>query len=678
MANMASAGFNTIKIWAQWRWNHPKDDRFDFSDLREIMNLAGKHEIKVVINLILDCAPAWLFNKYPDCRMITADGRALGPVTTAYRQIGGVPAHCLHHPGAVADSVRFTKALAEEFCDHPALAFWDLWNEPELTVGLLREPSIADIVCHCPHTKAAFVEWNRTRYGTLNGLNAAWKRNYGTWDELEIPIEPQTYRDFIDWRVFFAESVQEELIRRKDAVRKYDSSHAVMCHTVPPPVFSYMSCGSDDWLLAEPGDFHGNSLGSDPFAADLLRSAARGKPVINAEIHALPGGTFSRPHPIGDAEMKRHILTPLSHGIKGFLFWQYRSERLGAESPAWGLCNPDGTPADWLAPVSRMARQMTAESEFFLKAEPTRAKVAILNDPENQVFCWAGTLSGDIYAKSLDGAYRALYHAGYTVDFVHPRDFDTDAHRQYECIYLPIPYWLSTPVADKLAEYVESGGSVISEMWLGAYDSRDNLHSLIVPGMGLHTVFGVTERKTRPQPNNFSAYDMWRITGQAEPGIFLLMTENTGLLDRGDQVAVAVASSEYQGLAKVLAELPDGQPAVVENSFGKGKAILAGALLGYSASLDMKGAAAKLLTGLVERCVGMPTLEVIGPGRADALSDGARTLLTVSNESIESDTIRVRVSGLPVGFLGNEPTPAVVSEWMEFSLPGRAVEAYWI
>ena len=80
--------------------------------------------------------------------------------------------------------------------------------------------------------------------------------------------------------------------------------------------------------------------------------------------------------------MKRHILIPLAHGIKGFLFWQYRPERLGGESPAWGLTNPDGSPAPWLEPASHIARALLADEEFFLAASPLPAKAALLADPE--------------------------------------------------------------------------------------------------------------------------------------------------------------------------------------------------------------------------------------------------------------------------------------------------------
>ena len=197
LRRMRDAGFNTIKVWAQWRWNNPAEGRFDFSDLTLLLDTAQAHGLRVVVNLIMDCAPAWLFAAYPDCRMVTAGGRTLGPVTTPYRQIGGVPGHCLHHKAAVKHSVRFVEEAAKALGTHPSLAFWDLWNEPELTVGLLREPKIGDLVCACPSSRAAFLDWLECRYSSLERLNRVWSRNYQTWDEVELPVQPQTYRDSV-------------------------------------------------------------------------------------------------------------------------------------------------------------------------------------------------------------------------------------------------------------------------------------------------------------------------------------------------------------------------------------------------------------------------------------------------------------------------------------------------
>ena len=37
--NFAEQGFNTIKIWMQWRWNNPAEGVYDFSDMQELLDM---------------------------------------------------------------------------------------------------------------------------------------------------------------------------------------------------------------------------------------------------------------------------------------------------------------------------------------------------------------------------------------------------------------------------------------------------------------------------------------------------------------------------------------------------------------------------------------------------------------------------------------------------------------
>ena len=91
LERFSAQGFNTIKIWAQWRWNNPSDGVYDFRDLKQLLEIAGRRSLGVVVNIICDVAPAWLFMKHPDALMELADGRRLYPQTTAWRQVGGAP-----------------------------------------------------------------------------------------------------------------------------------------------------------------------------------------------------------------------------------------------------------------------------------------------------------------------------------------------------------------------------------------------------------------------------------------------------------------------------------------------------------------------------------------------------------------------------------------------------------
>ena len=167
-------GFNTVKLWAQWGWNMPKEEQFDFSDLDRLMDICRDLGLRVVINIIYDVAPHWFNKKYPESFMITLSGRILRPQSISCRQIGGAPGPCLHHPQGIECRRRFTEAVAQRYADHPAMFCWDLWNEPELTCGVARDPIQDHMVCYCEHSVRAFREWLKKQYGTLEALCKCW------------------------------------------------------------------------------------------------------------------------------------------------------------------------------------------------------------------------------------------------------------------------------------------------------------------------------------------------------------------------------------------------------------------------------------------------------------------------------------------------------------------------
>lgn len=80
-----------MKYWVQWRASVSKEGTYHFDDIQELMDIAQRNGLKVILNVIFDVAPAWFYKKYPDSKMVTADGSILEPRAINCRQIGGAP-----------------------------------------------------------------------------------------------------------------------------------------------------------------------------------------------------------------------------------------------------------------------------------------------------------------------------------------------------------------------------------------------------------------------------------------------------------------------------------------------------------------------------------------------------------------------------------------------------------
>ena len=91
LARMHDQGFNTVKLWCCWSWMNPEPGRFDFDDIDELMDLAAKHELAVVLNTILENCPYWLEARHPEvAQLIDAEAKRRRQSTIEVREVGTV------------------------------------------------------------------------------------------------------------------------------------------------------------------------------------------------------------------------------------------------------------------------------------------------------------------------------------------------------------------------------------------------------------------------------------------------------------------------------------------------------------------------------------------------------------------------------------------------------------
>ena len=637
-------GFNTIKIWIQWRWNNPAEGVYDFGDIDRIMDIAAGLGIRVIINMIFDVAPAWFYKKYPESVMVTCDGRRLEPQVTAWRQVGGAPGPCYNHPDGIRTREEFLAAAIQRYKDHPALYMWDLWNEPELTCGIAREPVQKDMVCYCGHCTGQFTGWLKRKYGSVEELNRRWKRNYQVWEEVEAPRSGHTYADMIDWRTFFADTLTQELRWRVETTKGIDAKTPVMVHTVPMPCFNMVNSCNNDYDLAALCDVFGNSTGSSPFNAAFNTSCAKGKRVLNAEIHALGGDTYNRPAIPTFEDIKGHIFIPLARGIKGFLFWQYKPEILGREAPAWGLTRPDRGETPWLVWSGAISRMLQENAALIESVKPVAAKIAIINNYKGQVFNWCASDSIELSCGSLIGAYMAVYDSNLNADILEQELLSAEELSRYSVVYLPFPYHMSKKAAALLRKWVEEGGFLISEAFFGAYIEEEGIHSEIVPGCGFADVFGVREGRVMTASSFKNAYGSQWAENAGEKTVPIVWEEGFAKGRWGNVLTGYNFIEELDPLdAKVICRFKNGMGAVTVNEFGKGKAVMIGSLLGYSCHKGYTEGMSGLLSNMAEMAGIKPAVEIIGAKvRGDILVNEMNEAVLIINSS-EKRSLDVKV-----------------------------------
>ncbi|MBM3497899.1 MAG: hypothetical protein FJX74_04430 [Armatimonadetes bacterium] len=658
LRHMRDLGFNATKFFVQWRWSHRGEEQFYFEDLDRLMNLAHEHGLAVTLNTLLDMSPLWLFDKHPDAKQVNASGQVIEPYTVAHRSIGGHPGPCYSHPGALEDRRRFLTEVFDHFAAHPALSMWDVWNEPEQSFQQ-RTPDLKTLTCHCPHCRVGFQQWLQAKYGDLARLNEVWGRCYEAWQQVELPYTGGGITDFVDWREFHLDVMTEEARWRLDLARTRDPDHPAYLHVVPNVMtcFSAVTC-VDDFALASHCDLFAASMNAGPATIAQVVSAARGKVCYNVESHLNFGSVGMHQRRLGLPDLLADWLPQIGLGIKGFLFWQFRPEVLGAESPAWGVVKPDGTERPVTRAVREFGWRLRPHVERLLRARPEPPEIGVWKSRKNELFHFAAHDSLQSLVESVEGYQNALYWSSYRYRIVSDDMLAASDLKGLRVLIMPSCYYLTQPEADALDAWLRHGGSLLCEAHLGGYDGTTGRHSRRVPGCGLAERWGLRE------VDSTSSYHLRLPEPQAFDGSVpedVQKALRDAALQGGRFYPIRLRDGSYVWGANRYAAL-ESDDVVVEGSFdgveacilskrvGEGRLIYCGTNLGEGAVRDSACLEAFLRRVLTEAAVS-PTLgaapERPGTVHVDALLDGDEpAFLVVLSRAAEAQKLELDVGGV--------------------------------
>ena len=555
VALMREAGVNLVSLGIfAWALLEPAPGRYDFGWLDRIVGLL--HEGGIAIDLATPTAstPAWFLAAYPHVRPVTADGVVLGGSS---RQT-----YCPHSPEYRAACAGITEQLAARYAHHPAVVMWHVNNE-------YGSPTAE---CYCPVSAAAFRDWLRARYSTLDALNAAWTttfwgQTYTAWEQIDAPrrtpmadVNP-THR--LDFRRFTSDSLLELYTAERDAIR----AHTARAGRADVPVttnFQLINCKSLDlWTWAREVDLAANDhyLSAErpdnhielALCADLTRSMRGGAPWLLLEhstsaVSWQPRNLAKRP-----GEMRRNSLAHVARGADGAMFFQWRASRGGGEKFHSAMVPHGGTGSRVWREVVGLGAQLGALRG--LRGSATQAETAILWDWETW---WAlehefrPSVDLDFKERQL-AYYEQLWRAHVTAGFAHP---GTDLSA-YKLVVVPQLYLCRAEWAENLRRYVEGGGTLVVSYFSGIVDEDDSIHPGGYPG-ALRELLGVRVEEFLPLRSD------WTIRLGDDP-------DSSG----AGTATVWAEDLELSGAETVLSYVDGpaaGKPAVTRHAYGRGHA----------------------------------------------------------------------------------------------------------
>lgn len=592
LANIKAAGFDDVKFWVQWRWTHRAPNSFYYDDTDELMDLAYKNGLRVTLNVIFDVAPGWVLKQYPESKIVLANGRTAEPHAEGHRQIGGFPGTCYSHKEALDARKKFMEKTVERYKNHPALYMWDVWNEPE-QCGTYRYAKADELSCFCGECKKDFIVWLKNKYRTIDRLNDVWGRCYEAFDDIELPTERFTFSDFIDFREFNLDKMTGEALWRIRMTKSIDPVHPVYLHVVPntSSIFNALT-GVDDFALAKECDVFASTNFAKPIWSVLTMSAGTGKTCYNVECHIGSGNTKMHQKQITLRDMAKDLVPQIGMGIRGFMFWQYRPEVLGHESPAWGVTKPDGSRGSVGTAAEEFIARLRPYTDEIMSSAAPKAEIAVWKGRKNEIlsFCINNELQS--FAKSIEAYVNAVYYGNYNCRIVD----DETAEKGLDGVKLlimPCCYEADKKLIEAVDNFVRRGGTLLCEAHLGGYNADTGRHSYTMPGCGADELWGIHEvyttssyhlksviKQESADTSEFvddvkKAIDAYGLNG----GKNFAVKTNTGITLTGAERFACLEGRD----AEVIGTF-NGEPCILKKKHGKGQIYYCGTNLGEAFS----------------------------------------------------------------------------------------------
>ncbi|RKR86414.1 beta-galactosidase [Micromonospora pisi] len=472
-----AARIDTVTLGVfDWALTQPGPQVYDFSVLDRIVERATAEGRGICLATGTGAHPAWLARAHPEVTRTDFEGRR--------HRFGQRHNSCPNSPVFRRLSAEMARRVARRYAGNPSIVAWHVGNE-------------YGGACYCDLCAAAFRDWLRARYGTLDALNAAWYTTFwshtlGDWEEIEAPSaltehwRGPNHTAFqgitLDYLRFMSDAMLTNFRDELAAIRESSPDVPVTTNFMGMyrPIDYHRWAAHLDFVSWDnyPPDDH--SPWWMALAHDLMRGLKDGQPFWLME--QTPSYTASRDvNPLKrPGVMRLWSWQAVAHGADAVLFFQLRASRGACEKYHGAVIGHAGRPD---TRVFREVAQLGAELERLgptVLGARTPARVALLFDWDSW---WALEISDGPsrhlrYQQIVVAYHRAVWEAGADVDVV-PVTADLS---RYDVVVAPALHMLKGDLPRRLEEVAERGGSVVTTFLSGRVDENDHAFLMDVPG----------------------------------------------------------------------------------------------------------------------------------------------------------------------------------------------------
>lgn len=620
---MQESAVNLVSLGIfSWAKLEPQPGIFDFAWLDRLMDLLHAHGVSVNLATPTASPPAWMVTKHPEMLPITAEGVTLWQGSRRH--------YCPHNPDYHKYAARIAAQLAERYKNHPALVMWHVDNEYGCHIG----------ECFCDNSAAAFREWLKQRYATLEKLNFAWGsafwgQLYGDWNEVQPPRRSPAYTNptqQLDWARFSSDSWLVCFDEQKTILKAVTPNLPVTTNFMGfHKNVDYFKFSPHEDVVSQdsyPDTYEPDWMVRAGIACDLIRSVGARRPWILMEQAASQVSWRQRNTNKRPGIMRQCSLQAVARGADGIMFFQWRQSKAGAEKHHSGMLPHAGIESRLWREVKALGNELPKLND--LLSSQVEAEVAILMDWENW---WALELdskpSNDLkLLPQIYSYYKPMFDRNITVDFAHPAA-DLAC---YKLVIVPNLYLVDDPAAENINRYVENGGVLLLTFFSGIVDENEHICLGGYPAP-FRKMLGLTVEEYVVYPEGLT--NTIRATDGRE---FACSRWSDVIRTQGCEPLAAYENDYYAGL-----------PAITRHKYGKG--------IGCYLGTELKSAGIDWLLGLLYTEAGIKPVVQNLPAGMEALrrSKDGKSWLFLLNHTGEKIHIPLETAGrnLLTGELAN-------------------------
>jgi len=571
-ALMADAGLNIARM-GEFAWSRlePEEGRFDFAWLDRAVAILHERGIMSVLGTPTAAPPAWLIQKHPD--ILPVDHRRQPKAFGMRRH------YCPNNTHFHDATRRIVAALADHFAANPAVVGWQIDNE----FGCHDTTR-----CYCDACVAAFRLWLRKHYGTLDCLNSAWgtifwSQQYTDWAQIPLPwlsVEQQLAHNpslLLDFFRFASDAIVAYQGMQVDILRDLCPQHFVTHNMMGLfDEIDYFDLGVE--LDFASFDNYPNYADASPHWTGMALDVTRGIRACNfwvMEQQAGPTGWRTLAPTPRPGLIRCWTWQAVAHGADAVLFFRWRTSRFGTEQLWHGILDHDGEPRRRYREVQQIGREVREHAAQWSASCPRNEVAFILSYQQD----WALQIQphnlGLTYWGEVYRLYQPLRKLGVGVDFIAPES----RFSGYKLIVAPLLLLMDEPLACKLRDYVERGGTLIGTFRSGVKDCANAVTDRPLPGL-LAEVFGIRVAEYDAMPGATPNY----VSFEGREGRYVAKLWADVIELRGARALATFTGDWYAG-----------SPALTANSLGAGTAC-------YLATAAEHDFYTEFLGGLLDGC----------------------------------------------------------------------------